>query len=63
MSNSLDHLLTGEERQAIEAFVTELYQQYPDRVQDVILFGSKARGEGHPDSDGVGCMPPGWRCR
>lgn len=51
MSNSLDHLLTREERQAVEAFVTELHQQYPDRVQDVILFGSKARGDSHPDSD------------
>jgi predicted nucleotidyltransferase len=51
MSSSLDHLLTDEERQAVEAFVTELHQQYPDRVQDVILFGSKARGDSHPDSD------------
>ena len=51
MSNSLHHLLTREERQAVEAFVTELCQQYPDRVQDVMLFGSKARGDSHPDSD------------
>jgi predicted nucleotidyltransferase len=51
MSNSLDHLLTHEERQAVEAFVTALHQQYPDRIQDVILFGSKARGDSHPDSD------------
>ena len=51
MSNSLDHPLTGEERQAVETFVTELFQQYPDQVQDVILFGSKARGDSHPDSD------------
>jgi predicted nucleotidyltransferase len=28
-----------------------LHQQYPDRVQEVILIGSKARGEAHPDSD------------
>ena len=51
MSNSLDHLLTRQERQAVEALVTELYQQYPDRVQDVILFVSKARGDSHPASD------------
>lgn len=51
MSNSLNHLLTHEERQAVEAFVTALRQQYPGRVQDVILFGSKARGDSHPDSD------------
>ena len=51
MSNPLDHLLTREERQAVEAFVTALHQQYPDRIKDVILFGSKARGDSHPDSD------------
>ena len=51
MSGPLDHLLTREERQALDDFVEALHRQYPDRVQDVILFGSKARGEGHPDSD------------
>lgn len=51
MNKTLDDLLTHKERQAVEAFVTELYRQYPDRVQDVVLFGSKARGEVHPDSD------------
>jgi predicted nucleotidyltransferase len=51
MSNSLDHLLTREEREAVDAFVEALQQQYPDRIQDVILFGSKARGDSHPDSD------------
>jgi len=51
VSNSLDHLLTREERRAVEAFVTELHQQYPGRIYDVILFGSKARGDSHPDSD------------
>lgn len=51
MSNSLDHLLTRQERQAVDDFVEALHRQYPDRVQDVILFGSKARGDSHPDSD------------
>jgi predicted nucleotidyltransferase len=51
MSNSLDHLLTREERQAVDAFIKALHQQYPDRIRDVILFGSKARGDSHPDSD------------
>ena len=63
MSNSLDHLLTRKERQAVDDFVEALHRQYPDRTQDVILFGSKARGEGHPNSDGVGCIPPGRRRR
>lgn len=30
MSNSLDHLLTREERQAVEAFVAELFQLTPE---------------------------------
>jgi predicted nucleotidyltransferase len=51
MNKTLDDLLTRKERQAVDAFVTALRQQYPDRVQEVILFGSKARGEAHPDSD------------
>jgi predicted nucleotidyltransferase len=51
MSSPLDHLLTREERQAVDDFVEALRRQYPDRVQDVILFGSKARGDSHPDSD------------
>ena len=51
VSISLDHLLTHEERQAVGEFVEALHRQYPDRVQDMILFGSKARGEDHPDSD------------
>jgi predicted nucleotidyltransferase len=51
MNKTLDDLLTREERWAVDAFVRALQQQYPDRIQDVILFGSKARGEGHPDSD------------
>jgi predicted nucleotidyltransferase len=51
MSNSLDQLLTREERQAVDAFIKALHQQYPDRIRDVILFGSKARGDSHPDSD------------
>jgi predicted nucleotidyltransferase len=51
MSKALDKVLTREERLAVDAFATALYRQYPDRIQDVILFGSKARGEGHPDSD------------
>jgi predicted nucleotidyltransferase len=51
MSNSLDHLLTRKERQAVDVFIKALHQQYPDRIQEVILFGSKARGDSRPDSD------------
>jgi predicted nucleotidyltransferase len=48
---SLDALLSRGERQAVEAFAEALFRQYPDRVRDLILFGSKARGDSHPDSD------------
>jgi predicted nucleotidyltransferase len=51
MNSELDDLLTREERQAVEVFVQALHQHYPERIREVILFGSKARGESHPDSD------------
>ncbi len=51
MNKALDDLLTREERQALDAFVKALHEQYPNQVRDVILFGSKARGDSHPDSD------------
>jgi predicted nucleotidyltransferase len=50
-AKALSELLLPRERQAMEAFVASVSQRYPDRIQDVILFGSKARGDGHPDSD------------
>jgi predicted nucleotidyltransferase len=51
MSKSLTYLLTRQERQAVDAFIKALQRQYPERIQGVILFGSKARGDSHPDSD------------
>ncbi len=51
MNGTLDELLTYKERRAVDAFVSLLQRQYPDRIRDVILFGSKARGDSRPDSD------------
>jgi predicted nucleotidyltransferase len=51
MSKSLDDLLTPQERQAVDAFVQSLRQQYPDRIKEIMLYGSKARGDSRPDSD------------
>jgi len=51
MNRSLEKLLTQGERQAVDALVEALHQQYPDRIRGVILFGSKARGDSDPDSD------------
>jgi len=46
----LCHLNTTE-RQALARFCEELEQALPDRIERLILFGSKARGNGHGDSD------------
>jgi predicted nucleotidyltransferase len=36
---------------AVKTFLDRLRRDYPSLVQDVILFGSKARGDSSPDSD------------
>ncbi len=51
MNKSLDDLLTPQERQAVDALVQSLRQQYPERIREIMLFGSKARGDSSPDSD------------
>ena len=51
VNQSLDELLTQQEFQAVDAFVAALRHQYPDRILDVVLFGSKARGDSHSGSD------------
>ena len=48
--NSLEHL-TATEQQAIMEFVHLLREQFNGQVRSVLLFGSKARGEGSLDSD------------
>jgi predicted nucleotidyltransferase len=44
-------LLTGQERETIQAFLQALQRQFQTRVLSVLLFGSRARGEAGPDSD------------
>ena len=44
-------VLRPEEAQAVEEFREKLLAALPDQVRDVILFGSKARSDGHPESD------------
>lgn len=46
----LEHLSVIE-RQAIQEFVQQLKRRFDGGVHSVLLFGSKARGEGTPDSD------------
>jgi len=43
--------LPDQDRQAIEAFRKHVSQTYPERVERMILFGSKARDDGHAYSD------------
>lgn len=43
--------LSLNEREAVESFLARLWAQYPERIFQVILFGSKARGDSQPDSD------------
>lgn len=44
-------VLRPEEAQAVEEFKEKLLAALPGQVRDIILFGSKARGDGHPESD------------
>ncbi len=39
------------EVQALQAFVRRLQQSFPTQIRQVLLFGSKARGESDADSD------------
>ncbi len=43
--------LQPNEQQAVSRFVDLLRRHYPERVQQTILFGSKARGDSRPESD------------
>ncbi|MBL7063020.1 MAG: nucleotidyltransferase domain-containing protein [Anaerolineae bacterium] len=43
--------LPERERRAIEAFLKRVRRAYPQRVKQMRLFGSKARGDSNADSD------------
>lgn len=43
--------LKPRDRAALQSFIQKIQTAYRDRVQEVILFGSKARGDDLPDSD------------
>ena len=51
MSKSLSLLLTPNEIQAVNTFVERLFERYPERVRQAMLFGSKARGDSGTLSD------------
>jgi len=48
---SLSHILQPDELLAVEEFKRRILAELPGQVKDIILFGSKARGDAHPGSD------------
>jgi len=51
MSRVLASLLSVREHQAVASFLELLQQHHSGRVRQIILFGSKARGDSQPWSD------------
>lgn len=43
--------LTPDERNWLAAYRKRLAERFPDLVEELIIFGSKARGDAGPDSD------------
>ena len=43
--------LSGEERRIVQEFVRRTLESYPDAIESIRLFGSKARGDARSDSD------------
>lgn len=43
--------LTAEERAWLEAYRRTLDEQFPGQIEQLIIYGSKARGDATPDSD------------
>ena len=43
--------LQNNEQQALQGLIESLQQRFSDQLREVILYGSKARGDSTPDSD------------
>lgn len=43
--------LSENERNAVQSFVYKVRRTFPDKILDILLFGSRARGDAQPDSD------------
>jgi uncharacterized protein len=50
-SKTIGQLLEGEAAVRLLAFRDSVAQAFPGAVQDIVLFGSRARGDAGPDSD------------
>ena len=43
--------LTPDEQAWLDAYCQALKEQYPGIIERMVIYGSKARGDDHPDSD------------
>lgn len=43
--------MTPEERKALDGYVAAVRAHYGERLHDILVFGSRARGDNKPDSD------------
>jgi predicted nucleotidyltransferase len=43
--------LTPDEQTWLDAYCQGLAEQFPNLVEEIVVFGSKARGDARPDSD------------
>jgi predicted nucleotidyltransferase len=43
--------LTPEEQAWLEGYRHALVERYPETIHQMVIYGSKARGDSHPDSD------------
>ncbi len=43
--------LNEEEMQWLNSYREKLYEQFPDLIENILLYGSKARGDAREDSD------------
>lgn len=43
--------LSSQEERIVQTFATRVRERFPEEVRDVRLYGSKARGDHHGDSD------------
>ena len=43
--------LTPDEQAWLNLYCHDLVERYPDTITQMVIYGSKARGDSHPDSD------------
>lgn len=51
MTTLADLELSPAEREAIDVFRAAILKDFPDRIDRIVLYGSKARGDWNQDSD------------